>query len=68
MLVADVNNIEDVVKKVEAFGWHVVRINGHDYNVLKKTFNDLKKITDKPKMIIAAVSYTHLTLPTSDLV
>lgn len=53
MLVADVNNIEDVVKKVEAFGWHVVRINGHDYDVLKKTFDDLKKITDKPKMIIA---------------
>lgn len=53
MLVADVNNIEDVVKKVEAFGWHVVRINGHDYNVLKKTFDDLKKVTDKPKMIIA---------------
>jgi len=53
MLVADVNNIEDVVKKVEAFGWHVVRINGHDYNVLKKTFNDLKKVIDKPKMIIA---------------
>jgi len=53
MLVADVNNIEDVVKKVEAFGWHVVRINGHDYNVIKKTFDDLKKVTDKPKMIIA---------------
>ncbi len=53
MLVADVNNIEDVTKKVEAFGWHVVRINGHEYNVLKKTFDDLKKVTDKPKMIIA---------------
>jgi transketolase len=53
MLVADVNNIEDVVKKVSAFGWHVVRINGHDFNVLKKTFSELKKVTDKPKMIIA---------------
>lgn len=53
MLVADVNNIEDVVKKVESFGWHVVRINGHDYTVLKKTFDDLKKVIDKPKMIIA---------------
>jgi transketolase len=53
MLVADVNNIEDVVEKVSAFGWHVVRINGHDFNVLKKTFSDLKKIIDKPKMIIA---------------
>ena len=53
MLVADVNNIEDVVEKVFAFGWHVVKINGHDYNTLKKTFTDLKKITDKPKMIVA---------------
>ena len=42
-----------LLEKVYAFGWHVVRINGHDYNVLKKTFNDLKKVTDKPKMIIA---------------
>jgi transketolase len=53
MLVADVNNIGDVVEKVKAFGWHVVRIDGHDYNVLKKTFDDLKNVTDKPKMIIA---------------
>ena len=53
MLVSDVNNIEDVVKKVAAFGWHVVRIDGHDYNDLKKTFDDLKNVTDKPKMIIA---------------
>lgn len=53
MLVADVNNIEDVGKKVEAFGWYVVRIDGHDFNLLKKTFTDLKKVTDKPKMIIA---------------
>jgi len=53
MLVADVNNIEDVVEKVKAFGWYVVRINGHDFNILEKTFSDLKKVTDKPKMIIA---------------
>jgi transketolase len=53
MLVADVNNIEDVVQKVFSFGWHVVRIDGHDFNALKKVFSDLKKVTDKPKMIIA---------------
>ncbi len=52
-LVEDVNNIEDVVQKVNAFGWHVVRINGHDFDVLKKTFNELKNVKDKPKMIIA---------------
>lgn len=53
MLVADVNNIEDVVTKVSAFGWYVVRINGHDFNELKKTFAQLKSVSDKPKMIIA---------------
>ncbi|AFH50826.1 Transketolase [Ignavibacterium album JCM 16511] len=53
MLVADVNNIEDVVTKVSAFGWYVVRINGHDFNELKKTFDTLKKVSDTPKMIIA---------------
>ena len=53
MLVKDVNNIEDVVQKVSAFGWHVVRIDGHDYNELEKTFTELKNVTDKPKMIVA---------------
>jgi transketolase len=53
MLVRDVNNIEDVVTKVAAFGWHVVRIDGHDFGELKKTFGDLAAITDRPKMIVA---------------
>jgi transketolase len=53
MLVSDVNNIEDVVEKVNAFGWHVVRIDGHNYNALKKTFTDLKQVNNKPKLIIA---------------
>jgi transketolase len=53
MLVKDVNNIEDVSEKVKAFGWHVVRINGHDFNELKKTFAGLKNVNDRPKMIIA---------------
>lgn len=59
MLVADVNNIEDVVTKVSAFGWYVVRINGHDFNELKNTFDSLKKVTDKPKMIIADTIKGH---------
>ena len=53
MRVEDVNNIEDLVEKIKAFGWHVVRVNGHDYKVLKDTFGELKKVTDKPKFIIA---------------
>jgi transketolase len=53
MLVEDVNNIEDVVEKVSAFGWYVVKVDGHDYNELKKTFAELKEVPDKPKMIVA---------------
>jgi len=53
MLVSDVNNIEDVVNKVAAFGWHVVRIDGHDFAALKQTFIDLATVTDRPKMIVA---------------
>lgn len=53
MLVEDVNNIEDLVEKGKAFHWHVERINGHDYGVLKETFSKLKNVTDKPKLIIA---------------
>ena len=53
MLVKDVNNVEDVVEKVSAFGWQVVRIDGHNYKELKNTFSELKKVNDKPKMIVA---------------
>ncbi|MCK6604490.1 MAG: thiamine pyrophosphate-dependent enzyme [Ignavibacteriaceae bacterium] len=53
MLVKDVNNIEDLTEKITAFGWHVVRINGHDFETLDKTFSELDKVTDKPKFIIA---------------
>ncbi|MFA3782152.1 transketolase C-terminal domain-containing protein [Melioribacteraceae bacterium 4301-Me] len=53
MLVEDVNNIEDIVEKVSAFGWYVVRIDGHNYQSLKNTFTNLKSITDQPKMVIA---------------
>jgi len=53
MLVKDVNNIEDVVEKVSAFGWHVVMVDGHSFDELKITFSELKKVTDRPKMIVA---------------
>ncbi|MCZ7613692.1 MAG: thiamine pyrophosphate-dependent enzyme [Ignavibacteriaceae bacterium] len=45
MLVKDVNNIEDVVEKVKAFGWYVVRIDGHNYKMLKHTFDAMKKVS-----------------------
>ncbi len=43
----------DIEAKIRSFGWHVVRINGHDFAELDHTFRELKTITDKPKFIIA---------------
>jgi len=40
---------EPIDKKFEAFNWEVLRVNGHDYDAIKKAV-DFK--TNKPKMII----------------
>jgi transketolase len=53
MLVDDVNNIEDLEKKIRSFGWHVIKCYGHNYSILKMTFEKLREINDKPKFIIA---------------
>ena len=53
MLVSDVNNIEDLEEKISAFGWHVQRVDGHDYKALKDAIDTAKNITGKPKFIIA---------------
>jgi len=46
-------SLGDLEAKISSFGWHVVRVNGHDFAALDKTFRELKTITDKPKFIIA---------------
>lgn len=52
MLVKDVNNIEDLTEKVQAFGWHVEKIDGHDFKAISETLNRLDSVNDKPKLII----------------
>lgn len=49
----EVMNIEPLDKKWEAFGWHVIKADGHDYNSLEKAFEERKAIKDKPVIIIA---------------
>lgn len=46
-------SLGDLEAKIKSFGWHVVRINGHDFNELDMTFRELKKVRDKPRFIIA---------------
>ena len=49
---AEIMDLRDLKKKWESFGWHVVELDGHDINLLIKTFTNIKKI-NQPKVIIA---------------
>lgn len=49
----EVVSVEPLDKKFEAFGWHVIKINGNDFADIEKAFEERKKVTDKPVMIIA---------------
>jgi transketolase len=53
-------NIEDVMnpgpidKKFEAFGWNVLKINGHDYNEIINAIARAKEFKGKPTAIICS--------------
>jgi transketolase len=49
----DVMCIEPIVKKWEAFGWHVIDINGHDMEAILNAFNEAETVKMKPTMIVA---------------
>jgi len=49
----DVMSLEPLCNKWEAFGWHVIHANGHDFESLSTAFNEAKNILDKPQVIIA---------------
>jgi len=46
-------NLLDLKKKFKSFGWHVEKINGHNFKEINKCFNKIKKVKNKPKIIIA---------------
>lgn len=39
--------------KFRAFGWHVISVNGHDYEELKKAFDEAKTVKGKPTCIVS---------------
>lgn len=53
MLVDDVDGIEDLAAKGEAFGWFVLRCNGNDFKALKQVFDSFQYVTEQPKLLIA---------------
>ena len=51
---SDVMPSEPLDKKWEAFGWHVIKIDGHDYEAIEAAFNEAKTVKGKPTVILAA--------------
>jgi transketolase len=49
----DVMPLEPLREKYEAFGWHVMEMNGHDMREIISTLEESKSIHAKPVLIIA---------------
>lgn len=49
----DVVDPEPLDKKFEAFGWYVIKVDGHNFDELKAAFDKAKTIKGQPTCIIA---------------
>ncbi|MFC1956372.1 transketolase, partial [Chloroflexota bacterium] len=49
----DVMNLEPFNQKWQAFGWHVIDVNGHDFSQLLGAFEQAKLAKGQPTVIIA---------------
>lgn len=50
--ISDVMSPYPIDEKFAAFGWHVITINGHDFDELEKAFNEAETVFGKPTVII----------------
>ncbi len=48
----EVMNLADIRAKWESFGWHAVRIPGHDFNAMDEAIAEAKARKGKPSMIV----------------
>lgn len=48
---------EDVAKRFDAYGWHTIKIDGHDYKQIADAIEKGKDETEKPTLILAK---THI--------
>ncbi len=50
--VSEVMSPYPIDEKFEAFGWHVININGHDFGEMEKAFNEAETVIQKPTVIV----------------
>ena len=51
--IKDIMELEPLVPKWRAFGWHVIELDGHDLRALEAAFVEAATVTGKPTVIIA---------------
>jgi transketolase len=51
--VSRVSDLGDLEAKLDAFGWHVERIDGHDVPAIERTMRSLGAVTGRPKIVVA---------------
>ena len=51
----EVNSAKPIDKKFEAFGWHVISINGNDFDEIEAALTEAKTV-DKPVAIVASTT------------
>ena len=49
----EVMNVEPIEEKWKAFGWHTIRIDGHDFEQIENAVLEAKNTKGKPTVIIA---------------
>ncbi len=48
----EVNSPYPIPEKFQAFGWHTVEIDGHDFEQIEAAVAEAKRVTDKPTAVI----------------
>jgi transketolase len=43
----------DLAARFGAFGWHVEKVDGHDFAALRTAFADCRAVTDRPQVVVA---------------
>lgn len=50
--IQDVMSPYPIAEKFEAFGWHTIKMNAHDFDDIDRAFNEAEKIAGQPVAII----------------
>ncbi len=50
--ITDVCSPMPITDKFEAFGWHVITMDAHDFDDMERAFNEAEKINGQPVMIV----------------